>query len=170
MSQTLIVIDVQNDYFPGGKFELWNTEQTLESCLKAIEDTKATGGSVVLVQHLVDGPGPFFARGTVGAEIHPRILEAAPDATIVTKHHADSFRQTTLKAHLDELGATDLLLVGMMTHNCITHTALSNEAADYSVRILGPATTTVGEIIQLLALHALSDRLPVVTELSGAAH
>lgn len=170
MSQTLIVIDVQNDYFPGGKFELWNAEQTLENCLKAIEETKATGGSIVLIQHLVDGPGPFFARGTVGAEIHPRILEAAPDAAIIAKHHADSFRQTTLKAHLDEQGATDLLLAGMMTHNCITHTALSSEAESYNVRILGPATTTVGEIIHLLALHALSDRLPVITELGAAAH
>ena len=27
--RALIVIDLQNDYFPGGLFPLWNTEETL---------------------------------------------------------------------------------------------------------------------------------------------
>jgi nicotinamidase-related amidase len=162
MSQTLLVIDVQNDYFPGGKFELWNAEETLENCLVAIAEAKSAGHSVVLIQHLVDGPGPFFNRGTTGSEIHPRVLEAAPDATIITKQQADSFRETSLKAHLDQLGTKELVLAGMMTHNCVTHTALSKDAESYSVKILGPATTTVSDVLHQLALHALSARLPII--------
>ena len=162
MSQTLLVIDVQNDYFPGGKFELWNAEETLENCLLAIAEARRAGHDVVLVQHVVDGPGPFFSRGTSGAEIHPRILEAAPEATIIVKLQADSFRETSLKEHLEKLGTTDLLLSGMMTHNCVTHTALSKDAEPYSIKILGPATTTVSEVVHQLALHALSARLPVL--------
>ena len=29
--RTLIVIDIQNDYFPGGHFPLWNTKATLSN-------------------------------------------------------------------------------------------------------------------------------------------
>lgn len=164
MSKTLLVIDVQNDYFPGGKFELWNAQEALENCLAAMAQAQSEGDSVILVQHLVDGPGPFFSRGTAGAEIHPRILQAAPNATIITKQQADSFHGTPLKAHLDQLGTKELLLAGMMTHNCITHTALSKDAETYSVKVLAPATTTVSEVVHQLALHALAVRLPVETE------
>ena len=34
MKKALLVIDLQNDYFPGGAFPLWNTDQTLENVLK----------------------------------------------------------------------------------------------------------------------------------------
>lgn len=37
MKKALLVIDLQNDYFEGGKFPLWNTDTTLSNILKAIE-------------------------------------------------------------------------------------------------------------------------------------
>ncbi|MDI1482920.1 cysteine hydrolase family protein [Polyangium sp. y55x31] len=162
MGKVLIVIDVQNDYFSDGAFPLWHAEATLEVIERAVAVARAKDVPVVLVQHFADtsrGPAPFFNRGTTGAEIHTRITTAAPGAPVVVKAHADSFVNTTLEATLASLGATELLLCGMMTHNCVTHTALSKSAEKYDVTVVADGCTTVSEILHLLALHALSTRV-----------
>lgn len=163
--KALLVIDLQNDYFPQGRFPLWDADGTLDRILRAIEQAKVQNIPVVIIQHVADprvGPAPFFEAGTVGAEVHPRILEAAPGAPIVVKHYADSFVDTTLEATLSELGATELLVCGMMTQNCVTHTAISKSAERYDVKILADCSTTVSELLHLIALHAVSTRAQIV--------
>jgi len=49
------------------------------------------------------------------------------------KHFADSFEKTKLEETLAKLGVTELLLCGMMTQNCVTHTAISKAAEKYNV-------------------------------------
>lgn len=105
---------------------------------------------------------PFFNEGTPGAEIHPRILAAAPNAPIVVKEYADSFEKTNLEETLSKLGVTELLVCGMMTQNCVTHTAISKAADKYDVTILPDCCTTVSEILHLIALHAVSTRVKLV--------
>ena len=136
MAKALLVIDLQNDYFPGGKFPLWNTETVLQNIERAIERANARGIPVIHIQHIANskmGIAPFFNEGTVGADIHPRILAAAPNAPIVVKEFADSFEKTTLEETLAKLAVTELLVCGMMTQNCVTHTAISKAAEKYSV-------------------------------------
>lgn len=162
MSKVLLVIDIQNDYFPGGKFPLWNAEAVLARVERAIGLAQGKGVPVILIQHIANpakGPAPFFNQGTDGAAIHPRILAAAPEAPVVVKAHADSFVATTLEATLAGLGATELLVCGMMTQNCVTHTAISRAAEKYEVCILPDCCTTVTEILHLIALNAVSTRL-----------
>jgi len=124
MTRALLVIDIQNDYFPGGKFPLWNPEAVLEKI--------------------------------------PRILAAAATAPVVVKHYADSFEQTTLAETLAKLGVTELLICGMMTQNCITHTAISKAAEKYDVTLLADCCTTVDEMIHHIALNGISTRVKVV--------
>lgn len=159
----LIIIDLQNDYFPGGAFPLANTQATLSSIVKAIGKAKDKGIPVIHVQHVADpshGIAPFFNQDTEGAEIHPDILAAAPDAPVVVKHFADSFEGTTLHGTLQQLGVDELILCGMMTQNCVTHTALSRRSDDYKkVTVLTDASTTVSEMLHAIALHALSTRV-----------
>lgn len=170
MSQSkraLIVIDLQNDYFVEGKFPLWKSENILERIEGAIVKANAQGIPVILVQHIAQseqGLAPFFNAGTAGVDIHPRILAAAPDALIVVKHHADSFFRTTLEARLAQLGVNELLICGMMTQNCVTHTAISRSAEKYTVSVLADCCTTVSEMLHLIALNALSTRLPLLVE------
>ena len=166
MSKALLVIDLQNDYFPGGQFPLWNTDVTLQSIERAIEKAKAQSIPVIVIQHIADsslGIAPFFNQGTTGAEVHPRILAAAPNAPVVVKQFADSFVKTTLEETLTKLGATELLVCGMMTQNCVTHTAISRSAEKYKVSILVDCCTTVNEMLHQIALHAVSTRVPLVT-------
>lgn len=163
----LIVVDLQNDYFPGGAFPLHNANETLTSVFNAIMRAKQNGIPVIHVQHVAapaQGLAPFFNVGTTGVAIHPEILHVAPDAPIVVKHFADSFEQTTLHETLQELRVDELLLCGMMTQNCITHTALSRKADLYSkVTVLSDACTTVSPMLHAIALHALSTRVNLAT-------
>ena len=165
MSKALLVIDLQNDYFPEGKFPLWNTDITLQNIEHAIAKANSSKVPVVLIQHVANssvGIAPFFNAGTSGVELHPRILAAAPGAPVIIKESADSFLNTTLSETLAKMGTTELFVCGMMTQNCVTHTAISKSAEKYSVKILADCCTTVSEILHKIALNALSPRVSLV--------
>lgn len=163
--RALVVIDIQNDYFPTGAFPLWNSDVTLDNIIQAIEKATALGVPTVIVQHIADsnaGVSPFFNADTPGAQVHPRLQAAAPNAPVVIKAFADGFVGTTLEQTLAELGTTELLVCGMMTQNCVTHTAISKSAEKYNVSILADCCTTVDEMIHNIALHAASTRVELV--------
>lgn len=165
MRKALLVIDLQNDYFSGGKYPLWQAEVVLERALAAVALAQAGGVPVVLVQHVADpakGVSPFFNAGSEGVQIHPALLAAAPGAPVVVKRQADSFLGTTLAATLQGLGVDTLLVCGMMTQNCVTHTAISRAAERYDVQVLGDCCTTVDAMIHAMALGALGARVPVL--------
>jgi len=165
MKKALLLIDLQNDYFPGGKFPLWNTDVTLSNIEQAINAAKAKNIPIIHIQHIANpemGIAPFFNKGSEGVKIHSQILEAAPDAPIVIKEFADSFVKTNLEEVLNGLGVDELLVCGMMTQNCVTHTAISKSAEKYKVSILPDCCTTVDEMLHNIALHAISTRLPLV--------
>ncbi|MGE0758829.1 MAG: isochorismatase family protein [Pirellulaceae bacterium] len=65
--------------------------------------------------------------------------QAGSHAPIVVKEYADSFEKTNLEETLRKLGVTELLVGGMMTQNCVTHTAISKAAEKYDVTILPDA-------------------------------
>lgn len=155
----LIVIDVQNDYFAGGKLPLWKAEETLERVEATLAAAREKGIPVVLVQHQSGANGSFFVPGSEGVAIHPAVLAAAPGAPVVVKAYADSFHETTLAATLEALGAEELLICGMMTQNCVAHTALSRGAEPYPVTVLVDACTTLDERVHRFALSALSTRV-----------
>lgn len=164
--KALLIIDLQNDYFPNGGFPLWNTETTLHNIEHTIRAARESGVPVVIIRHIANaqaGPAPFFNSGTKGSEVHPRILAAAPDAPVVVKEFADSFVGTKLEEVLSGFGVTELLVCGMMTQNCVTHTAISKAAEKYKVCILPECCTTVSEVLHLIALHAVSTRMPIIS-------
>lgn len=162
----LLVIDLQNDYFDNGQFPLWNANAVKDKNIALINAANASGIPVFLVQHIADpaqGLAPFFNEGTQGAEIHSEILEISKGATRVVKHFADSFLQTELDELLKAAGVNTLYLSGMMTQNCITHTALSKSAEHYQVHIIADACTTQNEMLHLIALNAIAPRIPLTT-------
>ena len=161
--RALIVIDIQQDYFAGGNFPLWNSDAILANILTAIAKAKALGMQVILVRHLAESSAPFLGAGSPGAEVHPALLAAAPGAIMVTKAHADSFVDTDLETQLQALGVAHLLVCGMMTQNCVTHTAISKSADKYAVAILADCCTTVSQTLHAIALSAVSTRMTLAT-------
>jgi nicotinamidase-related amidase len=167
LSQALIVIDVQNDYFAGGAFPLWNADAALDATEKAIHAASAKGMLVVLVQHVAKAPpgaAPFFNADTEGVKIHPRVLAAAPQAPVVVKHYPDAFEDTTLHELLQARSVDELLVCGMMTQHCVTYTSLSPRAGDYrKLTVLRDAVTTLSETVNKLALGGLGRRVGMAT-------
>ena len=78
---------------------------------------------------------------------------------MVVKEYADSFHGTALEPVLSGLGVEELLVCGMMTQNCVTHTAIAKGAEKYKVTVLTDCSTTVNEMLHLIALNALSTRV-----------
>lgn len=162
MKKALLVIDLQNDYFESGLFPLWNTENTFKNIEKAVQKANENDVPVIFIQHIADksqGLSPFFNKGTDGAKIHENLLKLAPNTKIVVKSYADGFHKTNLEEVLSELSVDELLVCGMMTQNCVTHTAISKSAEKYDVKIIPECCTTVNEMLHLIALHAVSTRI-----------
>ena len=110
---------MQNDYFPGGKWALSGIELAADNAARVLATARAAGDLVVHVRHeFPTAEAPFFAPGSAGARIHPKVnsLEAEP---VVLKHHVNSFRETGLKALLDRHGAEELVICGAMSHMCV---------------------------------------------------
>jgi nicotinamidase-related amidase len=163
-TRALIVIDIQNDYFPGGRYPLWNTEAVLAHIESAITQASAQRIPVLLVQHVAKTEvAPFFQADTEGVQLHPRIRAAAPEAPVIVKQYADSFLNTTLEETLQRMGVEELFICGMMTQNCVTHTAISKSAEKYKVTVLPECSTSVDEMIHKIALNALAMRVPLST-------
>ncbi|WGD32260.1 isochorismatase family protein [Ancylobacter sp. WKF20] len=161
MTRTLLVIDIQNEYFTGGALPLWQAEETEARIVAAIGKARGRGDRVVLVRHVSAAADGLFAANGHGVGIRPAILTAAADTPVVTKAHADAFQRNDLAAHLG--GTAELLIVGMMTQNCVVFTALSGLAKGFQVKVVGDLCTAPVEVVHRIALNALGSKLPVST-------
>ncbi|WP_158968279.1 isochorismatase family protein [Chachezhania sediminis] len=159
MSRALLVIDIQNDYFPGGVLPLHDAEAVEGRVVAAIGRARRAGDRVIAIRHVSQAETGLFAAGGDGVSIRPAILAAVGDAPVVTKTFADAFQDTDLARHLE--GATDLLVCGMMTQNCVVFTAMSDAAAKFDVTVIGDLCTAPSEIVHRIALGALASKLRV---------
>ncbi|WP_298269668.1 cysteine hydrolase family protein [Geobacter sp.] len=122
MSTALLIIDIQNDYFPGGKMELVGSIQAASAAGRLLAAFRRERWPVFHIQHIANRPGAtFFLPGTTGAEIHERV-RPLPAEPVVVKHYPNSFRETDLLERLRSGGITSLLVCGMMSHMCVDAT------------------------------------------------
>jgi nicotinamidase-related amidase len=138
----LLIIDIQNDYFPGGAMELEGAAAAGAKAGEVLEKFRRENIPVFHVRHLSIRPGAtFFLPGTPGAEIHPAVRPRAGEA-VVEKNFPNSFRGTALQNRLDQHKVRNLVVAGMMTHMCVD--ASVRQAADlgYQVTLLADACAT----------------------------
>jgi nicotinamidase-related amidase len=123
MKTALIIIDIQNDYFPGGRMELVGAETAALRAKEALTYFRNDKLPIVHIQHITTRPGAtFFIPDTDGIPIHPSVAPL-PGETVIVKHFPNSFRETPLLDHLHGLGIERLVLAGMMTSMCVDATA-----------------------------------------------
>jgi nicotinamidase-related amidase len=135
----LLIIDLQNDYFPGGAFELDRAEEACVSARAALERFRSQGLPVIHIRHETLRPGAtFFLPGTPGAQIHPQVAPL-PGETVVLKHFPNSFRETDLEARLRALGVKRLVVAGMMTNMCVDATVRAAVDLGYTATVLHDA-------------------------------
>ena len=142
MKTALLLIDIQNDYFPGGKMPL---EGVISACLNAKELLavfREHGMAVVHVKHISLREGSkFFLPGTEGVEIHS-IIQPLVQETVIAKHYPNCFRETTLLHHLQELQVEHLVVTGMMTHMCVDATVRAAFDLGFTCTVIGDACAT----------------------------
>jgi len=119
----LLLIDLQNDYFPGGRMALEGSPAAVAKAAAALAAFRARGLPVLHVRHLSVRPGAtFFLPDTEGAEIHASVRPAAGEP-VVQKNFPNSFRGTDLEQRLRAASVDGLVIAGAMSHMCIDATA-----------------------------------------------
>jgi nicotinamidase-related amidase len=139
MARGLVVIDIQKDYFPGGRMELVGADAAAGRAQELLSAFRAGGEPIFHVQHVWDEPdAPFFAPDTDGVEIHPTVEPAAGEPLIV-KAHANAFLETSLEGDLRAAGVEDVVICGMMTSMCVDASARASADLGFNTSIAGDA-------------------------------
>ena len=143
MSTALIIVDIQNDYFPNGKMELVNPDKAAANAAKVLESFRQNNNENIFhVQHIAADPAlGFFLKDTEGAEIHETV-QPLENENIIIKHFPNSFLKTDLESKLKEKGITKVVVVGMMTHMCIDATVRAAVDLGYETTLIEDACST----------------------------
>jgi nicotinamidase-related amidase len=164
--QALLLIDIQNDYFPGGAMPLHEPLAAAANAALILSKFRERGEKIIHVQHIATrADATFFLPGTVGAEIHPSVAPQG-DEVVVIKHFPNSFRETTLLQTLRDSKVDSLVIVGMMTHMCVDTTVRAASDLGFRCTLVADACATrslqhagqtvSAENVQLAYLAALS--------------
>lgn len=151
--KALIVVDIQNDYFPGGLWTLSKVEAAAAKAAQVIAAFRDSGDLVVHIRHeFTSQEAPFFRPHSEGAKLHPSVINQ-PEEPVVLKHYINSFRETELKPILDQHGIEEVVVVGNMSHMCVD--GITRAAVDF-----GYVTTVLHDACATLDLEFDGVKVP----------
>lgn len=142
MPTALLLIDLQQDYFPGGAMQLAGTDEASANAAQLLAQFREAGDPVIHVKHVFESDeAPFFRPNTPGIAIHPSV-EPTESETVITKHQVNSFQQTDLKKQLDAAGVDSLVICGAMSHMCVEGTTRAAADLGYKCQVIHDACAT----------------------------
>ena len=132
MTTALLLIDIQNDYFPDGTMEL---EGSVAASLQAKRVLSYFRDNQLLrlhIQHIATREkATFFLPNTFGVNIYEQVQPLTSEC-VIEKHFPNSFRETVLFDVLQQHNVDHVVILGMMTHVCID--ASTRAALDFGFR------------------------------------
>jgi nicotinamidase-related amidase len=140
--ETLVVIDIQNFYFEKGAVPLMGPIEAAKQARRVLDAFRAKHLPVIHVRHaskttqFVDGE-PTDPQYKIHAEVLPM-----PGEKVITKHYANSFRETELLDYLKQKAIKDLVIVGMQTHMCVEAAARAATDLGFGVTVVSDACAT----------------------------
>jgi nicotinamidase/pyrazinamidase len=156
--RALIVVDVQNDFCPGGALAVPEGDRVVAPLNHLIEDFLARGDYVFKSRDWHPAKTRHFAayggtwpvhcvQGTRGAEFHPDLLED-PRIEIVSKGMGDedsysAFDGTELARLLRERGVEEVWVGGLATDYCVKQTVLDGLGEGFRVKAVAEAMRPV---------------------------
>jgi len=168
MSKALLVIDIQNDYFPGGAMELVGSVEAAQQAALIQESFRKSADPVVHVQHVARSTdATFFLPNTWGAEINELVFPVNDEAVIV-KHFPNAFRETNLLELFKSLSVDELTIVGMMTHMCIDTTVRAANDMGFDVTLIGDACATRNLVFEDKEVHASQVQTAYLAAIDGS--
>lgn len=157
--KALIVVDVQNDFCPGGSLAVANGDEVVAPLNELMKGFLARGEPVFKTRDwhpekakhfkVYGGVWPIHCvQGTPGAEFHCDLLDD-PRITIISKGTTESadgysgFDGTNLARLLREKGVAEVWVGGLATDYCVKHTVLDARREGFEVKALADAMRPV---------------------------
>jgi nicotinamidase/pyrazinamidase len=154
----LIVVDVQNDFCPGGSLAVERGDEVVAPLNRLIEEFLKRGEPVfksrdwhpARTKHFADYGGTWpvhCVQDTRGAEFHPELLDD-PRIQIISKGTGDedsysAFDGTNLAGLLREEGVEEVWVGGLATDYCVKNTVLDALREGFKVKAVGEAMRAV---------------------------
>ncbi len=139
MSTALLIVEVQNDYFPNGRIPL---ERSLDIAAKidtVLHDYREKKKPVIHVQHISTHPdATYFLPCTKGAEFY-QTTQPEKNEAVIKKHYPNSFKDTSLLNYLTKNKIKHLVICGMMTHLSIDATVRAAYDLGFTCTVLSDA-------------------------------
>jgi nicotinamidase-related amidase len=169
----LIIIDAQREYVDG-KLPLDGIDASIKEASLLLERARKAGTPIIHVVHkgkpggaLFNPDGPYFE---IVSSLAPK-----PDETIIKKALPNAFTGTNLEETLSRIGRKNLIVIGYMTHMCVSSTVRGATDRGYRSTIVAKATATrdlpspgggvvSAQVLQSASLAALADRFAVVVQ------
>ena len=163
----LIIVDIQNDYFPGGAMENVGATEAAKQAALLLDAFRRKSLPIIHIQHISTRPGAtFFRPDTPGVEIHQSVAPK-PGEALFQKHFPSAFRQTPLLEHLRGEKISKLAIVGMMTHMCIDTTTRAATDLGFQCSLAYDACATRALSFQGVEVPAQSVQAAYLAGLSG---
>lgn len=166
----LLLIDCQNEY-RSGFLPLTGVDAAVKQAAVLLSRARGLGVPVVHVKHVGRAGGAFDPDGPGGAIMD----ELSPEAgePVVEKGLPNSFAATVLQETLTGIDRKSVIIVGFMTHMCVSTTARAALDLGYRTTVVASACATrdlprpSGGVLAAADLHdaaltALSDRFSVI--------
>jgi nicotinamidase-related amidase len=144
MSRALLLIDIQRDYFPGGRHPLIGSDDAADAAARVLAAFRAGSEPVVHVQHSWDEPDAAYLKpGTPGFEHDDRVAPAEGEPVVI-KQSPNAFVGTELEHRLRSDGIDQLVVAGMMTSMCVDATVRAAVDLGFTVTVVADACAAPG--------------------------
>ena len=142
MNPALIIVDLQNDYFAGGRMELEGIGEAGRKASQLLAVFRDKKWPTFHIQHISLGSrATFFLPDTQGAEFQSDIAPL-PEEPVIQKNYPNSFRDTSLNEKLGNQGIEELMICGAMTHMCIDATTRAAFDLGFKCTVIHDACAT----------------------------
>jgi len=156
--QALIVVDVQNDFCPGGTLAVAQGDEVVAPLNKLISEFLEHGAPVFKTRDWHQATTKHFSKyggtwpvhcvqNTKGAEFHPGLIDD-PRIQVMSKGLGDTdcysgFDETNLAVELHSKGIKEVVIGGLTTDYCVKNTVLDALKEGFEVVALTDAIRAV---------------------------
>jgi nicotinamidase-related amidase len=150
----LILIDIQDFYFPGGRVPLVNPEAASEKAAELLKLFRSQGLEVIHVQH------------GGGTPIHKNVIPREGEK-VITKRDANSFKGTDLENYLTAMKIKRIVICGMQTQMCVEATTRAAYDLGFRCIVAEDACATQNLIYNRRTVFAIDVQASTLATLDG---